>query len=157
MWFTSHELRFPLINAPAVLVPILAPFGIASVRGTLFFDAAHAWGLTNFDHAEVGGYVATQWNLPDVVRDTALYHHGPLDKVANDPAVAIVHASDRLVNQAPSSSADQLLEILHDPAIETLGLKCPEGVVDFALKLVSSGEASGSWGDDPWEDEDRAA
>jgi len=49
MWFTSHELRFPLVNAPAVLVPILAPFGIASVRGTLFFDAAHAWNDDYYD------------------------------------------------------------------------------------------------------------
>ena len=110
-----------------------------------------------FDHAEVGGYVATHWNLPDVVRDTALYHHGPLDKVANDPAVAIVYASNRLVNQAPSSTAEQLIAILHDPAVETLGLECSEGVVDFALKIVSSGEVSASWGDDPWEDGDRAA
>jgi len=43
MWFTSHELRFPLINAPTILLPILAPFGVAHLRGTLFFDAAHAW------------------------------------------------------------------------------------------------------------------
>ncbi len=50
MWFTSHELRFPLLKAPAVLFPVLAPFGIASIRGTLFFDAAHAW---NDDYYEL--------------------------------------------------------------------------------------------------------
>ena len=43
MWFTSQELRFPLINAPSILLPILSPFGIRSLRGALFFDAAHAW------------------------------------------------------------------------------------------------------------------
>ncbi|QXD16087.1 BamA/TamA family outer membrane protein [Rhodocaloribacter litoris] len=43
MWFTSHELRFPILKAPSVLFPILAPFGIANLRGALFFDAAHAW------------------------------------------------------------------------------------------------------------------
>ena len=43
MWLTSHELRFPIVNAPALLTPILAPFGITSLRGALFFDAAHAW------------------------------------------------------------------------------------------------------------------
>lgn len=42
-WFTSQELRFPLINAPSVYLPFLAPFGVASLRGALFFDAAHAW------------------------------------------------------------------------------------------------------------------
>lgn len=43
MWFTSHELRFPLIKNPSVWLPLLSPLGIASLRGSLFFDAAHAW------------------------------------------------------------------------------------------------------------------
>jgi len=43
MWFTSHELRFPIVNNPTVYLPILAPFGVVSLRGALFFDAAHAW------------------------------------------------------------------------------------------------------------------
>lgn len=43
MWFTSHELRFPLINAPSVFLPILAPFGVTNLRGAVFLDAAHVW------------------------------------------------------------------------------------------------------------------
>ena len=43
MWFTSHELRFPILNAPSLYLPILAPFGVANLRGAFFFDAAHAW------------------------------------------------------------------------------------------------------------------
>ena len=43
MWFTSHELRFPLVEYPSVMIPVLAPFGIVNIRGALFFDAAHAW------------------------------------------------------------------------------------------------------------------
>lgn len=50
MWFTSQELRFPILKAPSVMFPILAPFGLASLRGALFFDAAHAW---NNDYHEV--------------------------------------------------------------------------------------------------------
>lgn len=42
-WFTSHELRFPLINAPSAYIPPLAILGVASIRGALFFDAAHTW------------------------------------------------------------------------------------------------------------------
>ena len=49
MWFTSHELRFPLIDSPTVLLPILAPFGVASLRGTLFIDAAHSWNDGYYD------------------------------------------------------------------------------------------------------------
>lgn len=43
MWFTSHELRFPILQAPSLYLPLLAPFGIANLRGAFFFDAAHAW------------------------------------------------------------------------------------------------------------------
>ncbi len=43
MWFTSHELRFPILRQPSLYIPILAPFGIVNLRGALFFDAAHAW------------------------------------------------------------------------------------------------------------------
>lgn len=43
MWFTSHELRFPLLENPGVSVPLLGSLGVAALRGALFFDAAHAW------------------------------------------------------------------------------------------------------------------
>lgn len=49
MWFTSHELRFPILKAPSLYVPVLAPFGIANLRGALFFDAAHAWNDDYFE------------------------------------------------------------------------------------------------------------
>ncbi len=42
-WFTSHELRFPLIEHPSVYVPPLVILGIVNLRGALFFDAAHTW------------------------------------------------------------------------------------------------------------------
>ncbi len=37
LWFTSHELRFPLVRRPP-LFPV-----IAGLRGALFADAAHNW------------------------------------------------------------------------------------------------------------------
>ncbi|MEM8484671.1 MAG: BamA/TamA family outer membrane protein [Bacteroidota bacterium] len=49
MWFTSHELRFPIINYPSLIIPLLAPFGIANLRGAAFFDAAHAWNDGYYD------------------------------------------------------------------------------------------------------------
>ncbi|MDE2995499.1 MAG: BamA/TamA family outer membrane protein, partial [Bacteroidota bacterium] len=49
IWFTSHEIRFPILKAPSIMFPILAPFGIASLRGALFFDAAHAWNDDYYD------------------------------------------------------------------------------------------------------------
>ena len=52
MWFTSHELRFPILNAPSLYLPILAPFGVANLRGAFFFDAAHAWNDDYHDRRE---------------------------------------------------------------------------------------------------------
>jgi dipeptidyl aminopeptidase/acylaminoacyl peptidase len=43
MWFTSHELRFPLLERPSAYIPLLAPFGIVNLRGAFFADAAHVW------------------------------------------------------------------------------------------------------------------
>ncbi len=42
-WFISHELRFQILRQPSVYIPILAPFGVANLRGAFFFDAAHSW------------------------------------------------------------------------------------------------------------------
>ena len=51
LWHTSHELRFPLVENPGAMVPLLEPFGIANLRGALFVDAARAWntGYTDAD------------------------------------------------------------------------------------------------------------
>jgi hypothetical protein len=43
LWFTSLELRFPIMRAPSLYLPLLAPFGIADLRGALFSDLGHAW------------------------------------------------------------------------------------------------------------------
>ena len=43
IWFTSHELRFPLLLAPTIQAPVLEVLGIAYLGGALFFDAIHAW------------------------------------------------------------------------------------------------------------------
>ncbi len=42
-WFTSHELRFPLVENPSIYVPLLAVLGVVNLRGALFLDAAHTW------------------------------------------------------------------------------------------------------------------
>ncbi|HEX7069593.1 MAG TPA: BamA/TamA family outer membrane protein, partial [Rhodothermales bacterium] len=49
MWFTSHELRFPILIAPGLVLPVLAPFGISNLRGALFVDAAHVWNEGYYD------------------------------------------------------------------------------------------------------------
>jgi hypothetical protein len=43
IWFTSLELRLPLMRGPSFYFPVLAPFGIVDLRGALFSDLGHAW------------------------------------------------------------------------------------------------------------------
>ena len=52
LWFTSHELRFPLAKAPSAWIPVLEPFGIANLRGALFVDAARLW-IDSYNEVEV--------------------------------------------------------------------------------------------------------
>ncbi len=42
LWLTSHELRFPLIDAIGVKFPF-GGIGFGAVRGALFFDAGSVW------------------------------------------------------------------------------------------------------------------
>jgi outer membrane protein assembly factor BamA len=42
LWLTSHELRFPLIDAIGVKFPF-GGIGFGAVRGALFFDAGSIW------------------------------------------------------------------------------------------------------------------
>ena len=43
IWFTSQELRFPVVPAPAIHAPLLEVLGVSYLGGALFVDAAHAW------------------------------------------------------------------------------------------------------------------
>jgi len=51
IWFTSQELRFPLVPAPAIHAPILEVFGISYLGGAIFADVAHAWN-TGYSHRQ---------------------------------------------------------------------------------------------------------
>lgn len=52
-------------------------------------------------HAELGGYAAEQWKLPEAVRIGIAYHHHPTQAPSEHLEVAyIVHAANCLVNQA---------------------------------------------------------
>ena len=42
-WFTTHELRFSIVENPSAYIPPLAILGVVNLRGALFFDAAHTW------------------------------------------------------------------------------------------------------------------
>ena len=71
MWFTSHELRFPILTAPGLYVPLLAPFGIANLRGALFVDAAHAWN-EDYNEVDLSELQRNQLNIGETVGSTGI-------------------------------------------------------------------------------------
>jgi len=41
--------------------------------------------VLGFDHAEIGEWIATRWNIPVRLRETILYHHRPLELLQKSP------------------------------------------------------------------------
>jgi putative nucleotidyltransferase with HDIG domain len=52
--------------------------------------------ILNRTHAEVGYWLAIQWNLPDIILNTILYHHTP-DLGKNAKHLALIHIADYIV------------------------------------------------------------
>ncbi len=64
--------------------------------GEPVLDAEHH--VLNSSHAEVGYWLAIQWNLPDSILNTILYHHTPyLGK--NATQLALIHIADYIVTK----------------------------------------------------------
>lgn len=66
MWFTSHELRFPILLAPWLSLPVLAPLGVVNLRGAFFLDAAHAWN-GSYSEPRLSDRLRRQLNVGETV------------------------------------------------------------------------------------------
>lgn len=53
----------------------------------------------NFNHSDIGRWLADKWKLPETVSDVILYHHAPSLAVNNQLHVATVHVADYLVDR----------------------------------------------------------
>ncbi len=50
-------------------------------------------------HAEVGGWLAERWNLPDHLIDVLFHHHFPEKAEKNPELVALIHCADIVANR----------------------------------------------------------
>ncbi len=50
-------------------------------------------------HAEVGGWLAERWNLPDHLIDVLFHHHVPEKAEKNPELVALIHCADIIANR----------------------------------------------------------
>jgi putative nucleotidyltransferase with HDIG domain len=62
------------------------------------FDAAEREKY-GYDHAEVGGALASAWNLPEVYCDAIQHHHRPSELSPTRPLADIIHVADILTRR----------------------------------------------------------
>lgn len=92
-------------------------------RECIPFDAAER-KILGYDHCQVGGYLAKNWNLPEDIEAAALFHHQPDLCPTKDPIVDCVHIGDYLTSvMGFGLGGDGLHYTFSSESLERLGLK----------------------------------
>jgi putative nucleotidyltransferase with HDIG domain len=95
---------------------------LADLNGWTFVEAERT--VLGFDHGQVGGHLATKWNLPQEMVDSARFHHEP--ELAEEPSLVVdaVHIGNYLTMALGFGlGMDGLKYSLSDGALLRLGLK----------------------------------
>lgn len=113
---------------------------------------AHLWEieqcLFGTTHGEVGGALMERWQLPEVYRDCARFHHAPCQDRPAAQEIAITHLADLIVNSlrigtsgtrwvpvlADKAWRDSGLEVTDLPAIAELVVSTSRGVIAAFLE-----------------------
>jgi len=88
--------------------------------GSSFVEAERA--DMGFDHAEVGGRIAAQWNLPSPLVNAITYHHNPIQNGSINPFIALIYLGNRLCFSTPSEVLDSLADEGNAQCMEALRL-----------------------------------
>jgi putative nucleotidyltransferase with HDIG domain len=59
-----------------------------------FLDAENE--ILGYNHAQIGGIIAREWNLPEVLIEAISFHHQPQKAKENPDIVSIVHIADNI-------------------------------------------------------------
>ena len=79
--------------------------------------------VLGMDHAEAGGVVAENWNLPEIMTNAIKNHHSPPDIDKDGDLTALVHIADCLsMDLGIGTGIDGLSYRFHKRALEILGL-----------------------------------
>ncbi|MDR1487426.1 MAG: HDOD domain-containing protein [Deltaproteobacteria bacterium] len=88
----------------------------------LFYEAENQ--LLDFDHSELGQWLAEHWNLPESLAEPMRLHHRPEKAVLKPECTAIVHIADIIVRAKGFGNAgDLLVPPVSNAAWEMLGLR----------------------------------
>jgi putative nucleotidyltransferase with HDIG domain len=88
----------------------------------LFYEAENQ--VLDFDHSELGQWLAEHWNLPESLAEPMRLHHRPEKAVLKPECTAIVHVADIIVRAKGFGNAgDSLVPPVSMAAWEMLGLR----------------------------------
>jgi putative nucleotidyltransferase with HDIG domain len=83
--------------------------------------------VIHFNHAQVGGMVAREWNLPQVLVEAIMFHHEPEAARTDPQTVSAVHLANAISSMfGATCSVDSLANRIHQFAVATLALKHSE-------------------------------
>jgi putative nucleotidyltransferase with HDIG domain len=87
-----------------------------------FYEAENQ--VLDFDHAEIGQWLAEHWNLPESLAEPMRFHHKPEKAVLKPEWTAIVHVADIMVRARGFGHAgDDMVPELSERAWGLLGLR----------------------------------
>lgn len=93
--------------------------------------------VIGFDHAEAGGELVRQWNLPDSLYECVRYHHEPAKAAQYPLEVAIVHLADCVAHAVQNDTEiDQQLAAVDPSSWERTGLTLED--LEAVLPAVES-------------------
>ncbi len=115
---------------------------LQTIRDQNLFSCEAESRLLSANHAVAGAWLAKRWRLPDVLVESILFHHTPLE--AQHPFAGIIHVADSLCTAfgVGSSGCDLVAgiepEVWQNLNISTRGLDGLLKEIDQALQDVSN-------------------
>jgi putative nucleotidyltransferase with HDIG domain len=89
----------------------------------LCFHEAEA-AVLDFNHGEIGLWLAEHWNLPDSLAEPMRLHHNPERAVSHPEVTAVVHIADSIIHGwGYGYAGDALVPPISQAAWDLLGLK----------------------------------
>lgn len=90
-----------------------------------------------FSHTDVGSLIALNWSLPEAVANAIQYHHGPRERVAEDPVVALVANANLLCHRIDEGRLEDAEATLDESTLAFLGL-APDAAREIVSEIRSS-------------------
>lgn len=91
-----HDLGYLVLNRyfPDNYIKVLDEFK----RGKPLLDAEKH--VLDFNHTDIGKWLAEQWKLPRNVMDSVCYHHDPSQAKKNSKHISLIHISDYITSRS---------------------------------------------------------